>query len=462
MATISELIATTDARVLQQPGGVDPATVPVGRIRSAGRQVAPGDVYWALPRAGCDGTQQSADAFARGAVAAVAPRPIEAPPDRWVLQVTDTQEALHRWALWRRRHFCGTLIVIAGELGATTARQMMHIVLGSRLRGASESVSHDPHLGVPLGISALEPHHDYALLELAATSCGEFASLMSLAMPKVAVITPMAHTTMAHFGDRQRTTLAYGKLLATLPPDGRAVLADDHWLRPVASSCPAPITWVGTSDGCDLLAENVRTSEGRLRFTIAGVTFRVPAWGGHLLTAALCAIAIGRTMGMDFSAIAAALEKYRPIPDHCKVIQLRGATIINDPRDADLAGMYEVLEILHQIDAPGRRILVCGDLAEPDARCPARHWQLGRDAVEIAGVHLLIACGQYARYVVAGARAAGVPRPKAIACRTFADSLPYLGQATQPGDVVLIKGFAFLEIERLAEALGAYPLRRTA
>jgi len=462
VATISELIAVTDACVLQQPGAVDPAAVPVGRIRSAGRQVAPGDVYWALRRAGCDGTQQAGDAFARGAVAAVVPRPIEAPPDRWVLQATDTHEALHRWAVWRRRHFSGTLIVIAGELGNTTARQMMHMVLGGRLRGASESVGHDPHVGVPLGIGALEPHHDYALLELAAPSCGEFAPLMSLAMPKVAVITRLAYSPVANFGNRQRTTLAYGKLLAALPPDGRAVLADDPWLRPVASSCPAPITWVGTSDGCDLLAENVRTTEGRLQFTVGGVAFHVPAWGGHHLTAALCAIAVGRMMGMDFSAIAAALEKYRPIPDRCKVTELRGATIINDPRDADLAGMYEVLEILHQIDAPGRRILVCGDLAEPDARCPARHWQLGRDAVEIAGVHLLIACGHYARYVLAGARAAGVPRAKAIACRTPADSLPYLGQATQPGDVVLIAGSGLPDAERLAEALGAYPLRRTA
>lgn len=462
MATISELIAATDAHVLQQPGGVDPAAVPVGRIRVAGRQVAPGDVYWALPRAGCDGTQQSAEAFARGAIGAVVPRPVEAPSDRWILQTPDAHEALHRWAQWRRRHFSGTLIVITGELGSTTARQMMNMVLGGRLRGASESAGHDPHVGVLLGVSAIEPEHEYALLELAATSCGEFAPLMSLAMPKVAVITSLAYSPVAYFGNRQRTTLAYGKLLAALPPDGRAVLADDPWLCPLASSCPAPITWVGTSDGCDLLAENVLTTEGRLQFTLGGVTFHIPAWGRHHLTAALCAIAIGRMMGMDFSAMAAALEKYRPVPDRCKVVELRGATFIHDPRDADLAGMHEVAEILHQVDAAGRRIIVCGDLGEPDARCPTRYWQLGRAAVETAGVNLLIACGQYSRYVVAGARAAGVPHAKAIACRNAADSLPYLGQATQPGDVVLIKGSGLLEIKRLAEALGAYPLRRTA
>ncbi len=462
VANLKDLIAITGASVLQQPGAVRPEDVPVARVRTESRQVVSGDVYWAVRSAGCDLAHHCDEAFSRGAVVAVTAHPITAPPDHWVLQTADVQQSLHQWAQWRRQHFSGTLIAIAGGSGRTSARRMIHTVLGSRLRGVSDSIGRDLHIGVPAALGALEPEHDYALLELATISAAEVDALASLAMPKAVVIIAPGHALAANFVEAQAAASAYRKLLAALPSDGRAVLAHDPWLGWVASACSAPITWVGTHDGCDLTAEDMHTVDGQMHFCVGGAKFCISGWGAHHFTAALCATAVARMMGMDFSAIAAALEHYRPVPHGCKVVEMRGAAIINDPSNSDWAGMSQVLEMLRDIDTPGRRILVCGELAEPDAHWPARYWQLGREAVQTAGVHLLIACGRFAKHVAAGARAAGMQPAKAIACRTPQESLPYLGQATQPGDVVLLKGSDLLESQRLAEALGVYPLRRTA
>ena len=73
--------------------------------------------------------------------------------------------------------------------------------------------------------------------------------------------------------------------------------------------------------------------------------------------------------------------------------------------------------------------------------------------VTVAGADVLVACGEHARDVVTGARDAGMPVGKALACRTPHDALPVLGYQVLPGDVLLIKGSRALAMEQLVEAI---------
>jgi UDP-N-acetylmuramoyl-tripeptide--D-alanyl-D-alanine ligase len=124
--------------------------------------------------------------------------------------------------------------------------------------------------------------------------------------------------------------------------------------------------------------------------------------------------------------------------------------------------MRAALELLKDFDSCGRRIVVCGDMAEAGAPAAALHWQLGKQIVALGGAELLIACGRHARHVAAGARAAGMVRSRAIPCDSVEDALPYLGRAILPGDVVLVKGSSMMDRRRVVEALDRYPERRSA
>ena len=120
---------------------------------------------------------------------------------------------------------------MTGSVGKTTTRQMIHTVLQSRLTGTASPGNFNNHLGVPLSMTAMEPEHDYAVLELGANRPGEIAALAELCRPKVGVITPIGDAHLAGFGSRDHVAQAKAELLAALPPDGHAVLADDPWLR---------------------------------------------------------------------------------------------------------------------------------------------------------------------------------------------------------------------------------------
>src|SRR3972149_3812020 len=118
-----------------------------------------------------------AGAGPRGPAGAVVRCPVEAPADRWVLQVPDTLHALWQWAEWKRRRFKGTVVAVTGSVGKTTTRQMIHTVLKSRLRGVASPRNYNNHVGLPLSMLQMEPEHDYAVLELGASSRGEIAAL---------------------------------------------------------------------------------------------------------------------------------------------------------------------------------------------------------------------------------------------------------------------------------------------
>ena len=463
MNTLHDLQQTTGG-VLYWPEGAarDPGTIALGPVAVDSREVAPGSVFWGLTGPRHDGSDFAADAFARGAAGAVVSKPVDVPADRWALMVDDTQEALRQWATWKRRHFTGTVIAVTGSVGKTTTRQMIHTVLKSRLRGTASPRNYNNHVGVPLSMTQLEPDHDYAVLELGASRRGEIAALAELSAPKVGVITHVGDAHLGGFGSRHAIAETKAELLAVLPPDGHAVLGDDPWLRRMAQGCQAPITWVGHTDQCDLVATDVQSASGMLSFRVHDCGFSVPVWGRHHLTSALLAVAMGRIMGFDLAQIAAALAEFTSVPMRCEVMEVRGATIINDTYNSSPTAMQAALELLRDFDAPGRRVIVCGDMAELGGEARWLHHRLGNQIVTLCGADLLIACGQYAREVVAGARAAGMPRARAIPCRTPDETLPYLGQAILPGDVVLVKGARVMAMERVVEAMAQYPRRRSA
>ncbi len=438
---------------------------PVGDVVTDSRRVQEGDVFWGLVGPRHDGTDFADEAFARGAAGAVVSgKNIEPWAGRWTLNVSDTT-----WALWQlatvvRYRFRGRVIAVTGSVGKTTTRQLIHTLLGRYMQGSASPRNYNNHLGVPLSLLQLCENDDYAVIELGANRPGEIKALAELCDPHVGVVTCIAEAHLDGFGGQQLSIAeSKSELLATLPDDGCAVVGgDDVWWDTLTAKCRSQVVRVGRSADCDLVATDVQSSDGRLRFRLQGQAFTIPIWGRHYLTSALAAIAVGQNMNLSMAEMASALEQFEPLPQRCEITCIDGTTIINDTYNACPTAMRAALDLVRDFDTRGRRIVVCGDMRELGREAVEQHRNLGDEVVTICGADLLVACGKYSREVVMGARDAGMPVGQAIACNSPREALPFLRQQLVPGDVVLLKGSRVMAMETILEGLQGQPRKRAA
>ncbi len=414
----------------------------VGNVVNDSRQVRRGDVFWGLPGTRFHGSQFASDAYARGAEGAVVgQRYVQPWPGCWSLEVDDGQRALEELARWNRQRHAGRIVAVTGSVGKTTTRQMIRAVLERQFCGTASPRNYNNHVGVPLSMLAMDPRDQFAVLELAASAAGEIGALAALCQPHVGVITRLGDAHLGGFGSLDAVAAAKAELFDQLPAGGWAVLAgDDARLRRLAGHCRANVLWYGRSLDNDLVATHVECREGKLRFEVDGTHMSVAVWGRHHLQSALAAVAVGRLFGMRDAEISRGLCEFEPPPMRCQITHLGEATIINDTYNASPVSMRAALELLRDFDAPGRRIVVCGDMRELGDAARRLHEHLGDQIVTLCGADIVLACGEHAAEVVAGARAAGMPRSRAVVADDVDELRLRCERLLQPGDVVLVKG----------------------
>lgn len=441
--------------------GINPSlaaeSTPIGSIATDSRYVLASDVFWALPGNRHDGAQFSAEAFARGAAGVVTQSPaMSVPADRWILEVDDSLAALSRLAAWRRNQFAGQVVGITGSVAKSTTREMLNAILRQSRLGVASPRSFNNQIGLPLSMLEIDPRMDYALFELGTSGAGEIDRLAELCRPQIGIITAVGDAHYGAFGSYEAVGRAKCELLHRLLPGGLAVLNGDCVrLRRAAAAWNGRKIWFGRNPDSDVMATDVELSAGSLRFCVGSDRFEAPVWGRHQLLPALAAVATARALGVSASEIRDGLAAFEPLAHRSVVRRLGDLTVIDDSYNANPTAMQAALALLREMPAAGRKIAVLGDMLELGDASPAFHRLVGDLVVTQAGADSLIACGQYAAAVTAGAESAGMRPDRVHGCRTVEEVWKTLRKLVQPGDVVLIKASRAIGLERTIAALEA-------
>jgi UDP-N-acetylmuramoyl-tripeptide--D-alanyl-D-alanine ligase len=417
------------------------------------RLVREGDLFFAL-RGRTDGADFAPEAYLRGAVAAVATRPLEVP----TLVVEDVLEAMQKLAKWTLRRGDAApprVVGITGSVGKTTTKDALATVLryaGKRVSATAGNFNNE--IGLPLTVLAADARTEILVLEMGATHAGDITHLCNIAPPEIGILTAISPVHLDSFGSLEALATAKGELALALPECGTLV-SPVGAPEAATGSCrklQRRITFSRRrAEGADLWASEIEECEEGLRFTAhlddGHAEVRSPVFGTHLVEPLLAALGGALAFGLDLQACAKGLSRLRRTGLRGDVYRLRNDIVVyDDSYNASPAAVAAVLRYgSQQASRQGRRLVaVLGGMFELGARARAYHREVGRLAEEV-GVDLLVCVGDEARWYAEAFSGKTLYYDDAIT----ADLEEYL----HSGDYVVVKGSRGVRLDTLTRKL---------
>jgi UDP-N-acetylmuramoyl-tripeptide--D-alanyl-D-alanine ligase len=491
------------AAVLEAPSSIEHAGALVATGYSIdSRTVAAGELFFAVRGARFDGHDFVTAAFERGAVAAVVSRARAASlPDAALahplLIAEDPLLALQSLAAHVRRQWGRLVVAITGSAGKTTTKEAVAAALSTKFNVLKSEGNLNNGFGLPLQLLRLTAEHEVAVVEMGMNHSGEIAALTRIATPDWGVVTNVGTAHIENFKDGQDgIARAKFELIAALPANGVAFLnCDDPYAAQFGRDFQGRVVYFGSGPCADpqilSVGEDVRGLHVHYRAREHGAPtdrsssvgsehgaptdrsssvgseygaptdrpssvgpereggFTLHMLGAHNALNAIAGLAVALEAGADLDAAVKAIAGLKAGDKRGQVIQIGGATILNDCYNSNPEALRSMIRTLAARPAKGRRILVAGEMLEMGEQGPALHIACGRAAAE-AGLDLVIAVEGNAEHLATAACAGGVP---AVFLRNAETAGSWLKQNLRAGDVVLVKGSRGVHLERTIEAL---------
>lgn len=424
------------------------------------RTVRPGDLFVALKGPRFDGHDFAAEAFRKGAAAAIVEREGSGlPKGAHVIVVPDTMTALVDLARAARARSEARIVAVTGSVGKSGTKEMMRLALATAGPTAASEGGLNNQVGVPLSLARLPREAAFGVFEVGMNHPGEIRPLAHLLKPHVGVITTVEAVHLEAFPSLEALADAKAELFDGMVWNGHAVLNRDNdqfaRLERTARLCGIRrIVTFGAAAGADVrLLVYAPDPEGgtvRARAGESELTYRLALPGRHWAENSLAVLAAAKALGIPLAPAAAALALLAPMKGRGQrhSVQLDGGRIevIDESYNASPASMRAALANLGL--CTGRRLAVLGDMLELGPETLRYHTELA-EAVRAADVALVFAAGP-----LMGALYDALPeRQRGAHAASAADLLKPLLAALAPGDVVMVKGSAASRMDTVVEAL---------
>ncbi len=446
------------------------------------RSAGAGEIFFALSqqdyvRAGFNGEfvdahRFIADAFTRGAIAAVAradrvqgDASLELLKDRLLL-VEDAIAALQTLAHRVYQAWGGPVVAITGSAGKTTAKELTaHLLQSGGHRVLKSERNYNNGLGLPLSVLRMvsegrtPEQFDLAVLEMGMSSpTHEIQRLCRITPPDVAVELMVAPVHLEYLGTIENIAAAKAELIEGLKPEGTAILnADDIWVMKMREIHKGTTLTFGIDHVADVAATEIHTQSlgeisFRLQTPLGESRASLPMSGRHNLSNALAASAVATSFGLMPEQIAAALSTATPPKMRGEVLDFAaGFSVVDDSYNSNPRSLINMTRTIAEGGKKRKRlIVVAGEMLELGPQAAALHREAGRDIAK-SGINMVWGIRGLAREIILGAEERGL-----TASRFFdsaAEAATALIAEVRKGDLILVKGSRGVATDKVVNAL---------
>lgn len=449
--SLSELASRCQGIPGVQPGSEQPIT---GFVTD-NREVKPGDLFIAIKGERVDGHDFVANAFARGASAALIEDPSRQDAGATIL-VPNVVQALANMARSFRIEFGGPVIGITGSAGKTTTKEFCAAACASLGEVLKTQGNRNSEFTGPLLWPEKTAETKVAITEMGMRGFGQIAHLASFNLPNIAVITNIGYAHVEMVGSREGIAKAKGELIEALPADGTAVFySEDEYLgNLIALAGDRRIRLFGQGGNADCQVteyQAVNWTSARIGGVLDGAKWEavMPTVGRHLANNAAAAILAATEAGVKLADACAGLAQAELPPMRMEIRDFQGATLVMDNYNSNPPAVLGALQTLEEVPCTGRRAAVLGTMRELGEESEESHRSIGRrlskakiDRIIVFGNETELIRDEFLRRGGVADRLVKVESLDAIR-----EELSGFGE----GDTILVKGSRALELERAFE-----------
>ena len=430
-------------------GAAEMANQPISSFRIDSRNIAPGDVFFALEGLRTDGHCHLRQVKERGGIAAIVSTQYAGDDFGLILlRTNDVRESLHKMAALTIETRRPAIAAITGSVGKTTTKEFLATLLSARFCVGKTENNFNSQLTMPLSVLNMRGDEEVLVLEMGMSEPGEIAKLVAIAPPDVAILTKVGLAHVGSFADGiEGIAREKGQLFCH--PKTKWAVFDQAFIR-----FPQQLARIDTKR----VSFSLENKEADYALTVPegfvderGVRahrFDLPFFETHLLHDFLAAIAAARCFGITWEEIERQVPKLKVPKMRFESFENNGVLYINDAYNANPDSMKAALRAFSAPKESGKRIGVLGSMIGLGSFSHTSHEEIGKFAQSF--VDYLLVYGEEAKALHNAFCEAKKPSEYFVDKQALAKRLKELAC---PGDAVLIKASRAMEMEQIFDYL---------
>lgn len=391
---VYEILEATNGKLLSGDKNAD-----ILSFSQDSRKVATGGMYIPLKGERFDGHSFIDSAFENGAAAIITHQDVNY-PDKIVIAVDDTMQALRDMACYLRRHRHVKVVGITGSVGKTSTRDMVYSVVKQKYKTLKTEGNYNNEIGLPLTILRYQDE-EVMVLEMGMNHLGEMSRLSKIALPDIAAITNVGTAHIGEVGSRENILKAKLEITDGMKDDSCLIINQDNDMLQTVDISRLKVVRVGKSKGSQILAKNIDLKEKTSSFVVQydgkEDVIDVPVQGEHNISNALTVIAVGLELGIDMEDIKKGIQVFQLTKNRMDILEKdHHITVIDGTYNASVDSMKSSIDVLANYKR--RKVAILADMLELGQYSEKLHRVVGQYIVD-KGIDVFVCVGKEAYFM---------------------------------------------------------------
>jgi UDP-N-acetylmuramoyl-tripeptide--D-alanyl-D-alanine ligase len=404
------------------------------------RKLEQGDLFFALSGPNFDGNKFAQQALNMGASAVVIDQLNLDLESENVFVVKNSLETLQALATYHRQKLNTPLIALTGSNGKTTTKELIREILAAKYKVLATEGNLNNHIGVPLTLLKLKPHHQIGIIEMGANHPGEIAQLSEITKPNWGYVTNFGKAHLEGFGSLQGVIQSKSELYKYLISQKQNILINGDDLEQVKQTQGHKITRFGHTQEADFHWEILNTDEEGVRIQFQGNSYPSKLYGAYNMSNIAAALSFGALFNVSVEAAQKALYNYVSKNNRSQKIKIHQTEYILDAYNANPTSMLAALEAFDQ-EKKLKKVVVLGDMMELGSTSAIEHQNILDHCLDLSIERIITIGKQF--------YASSNPNEKIDKYETLSAFMESFELVNWEFDQVLIKGSRALELEKL-------------